>query len=427
MTRAVRTLRHDPDLQPFIVIWEVTRACQLVCQHCRADAIRGRHPTELTTVEGHRLLADLATFGPPHPLVVLTGGDPFERDDLEDLVAYGTSLGLNMSLSPSVTPRLTSSTLRRLRDAGAKAVSLSLDGASAATHDGFRGVDGVFDATFPAARTIRDLGMRLQINTTVTRSTVVDLPEILDHVIGFGAALWSVFFLVPTGRGGSLDALDPAETEDVLHWLHEASRLVAIKTTEAPHYRRVVLERSDGDGRPATPGSLYERLRAASPRLGRDPDGHVRRAARPPLDVNAGKGFVFVDHLGAVYPSGFLPLPVGSVRHDPITDIYRDSPLLRQLRDPDALGGRCGRCEFRGVCGGSRSRAFAITGDPLAEDPACRYEPGTEIAEAWTPSSTLRQGPPSKAGTREHTDTAAPEAASAPRIMPRCSEQTMSG
>ncbi len=427
MTGAIRTLRHDPDLQPFIVIWEVTRACQLVCQHCRADAIRQRHPTELTTAEGHRLLADLATFGPPRPLVVLTGGDPFERDDLEDLVAFGTSLGLNMSLSPSVTPRLTVPTLQRLSQAGAKAVSLSLDGASAATHDGFRGVDGVFDATFPAARAIRDLGMRLQINTTVTRSTVPDLPGMLDHVIELGAALWSVFFLVPTGRGGSLEALDPAETEDVLHWLHEASRLVAIKTTEAPHYRRVVLERADGGPRPATLGPLYERLRAASPRLSGGPDEYPRRAARPPLDVNAGKGFVFVDHLGAVYPSGFLPLPVGSVRHARITDIYRDSPLLRQLRDPDALGGRCGRCEFRTVCGGSRSRAYASTADPLAEDPACSYEPGVETEAAWTPSSTLTQGPPSNDGASERTDTAAPDADSAPRIMPRCSEQTMSG
>jgi radical SAM protein len=427
VTPTVRTLRHDPEQQPFIVIWEVTRACQLVCQHCRADAIRQRHPTELTTAEGHRLLEDLATFGPPRPLVVLTGGDPFERDDLEDLVSYGTSLGLNMSLSPSVTPRLTVQTLQRLSDAGAKAVSLSLDGASPATHDGFRGVDGVFDATFPAARAIRDLGMRLQINTTVTRSTVDDLPEILNHVIDLGATLWSVFFLVPTGRGGSLDALDPAETEDVLHWLHEASRLVAIKTTEAPHYRRVVLERARSDRRPTTLGALYDRLRAASPLLTGDSGEHARRAPRPPLDVNAGKGFVFVDHLGAVYPSGFLPLPVGSVRHAPITDIYRNSPLLRQLRDPDALGGRCGHCEFRTVCGGSRSRAYASSSDPLGEDPACSYEPGADGDVAWTPSSTLRQGLPSNDGSSERTDTSAPSSDSAPRIMPRCSEQTTSG
>jgi AdoMet-dependent heme synthase len=374
--RSIRTLRHDPNEQPFIVIWEVTRACGLVCQHCRADAIRDRHPAELTTTEGRRLLDDLATFGPPHPLVVLTGGDPFEREDLEELVAYGTSIGLHVSLSPSVTPRLTRPTMTRLRDAGAKAVSLSLDGATATTHDGFRGVDGVFDATFDAARMIRDLGLRLQINTTVTRRTVTELPDVLRQVVDLGASLWSVFFLVPTGRGGSLEALDAAETEDVLHWLHDASRLLAIKTTEAPQYRRVVSQR-DADRTPPATGPLYAALCEASLERFGPGELDVRRAARPPLDVNAGKGFVFVDHVGAVYPSGFLPLPVGSVRHTPITDLYRDSPLLRRLRDPDALGGRCGRCEFRAVCGGSRSRAYALTSDPLAEDESCSYEPGT--------------------------------------------------
>lgn len=374
---AIRTLRHDPDEQPFIVIWEVTRACDLVCQHCRADAIRQRNPAELTTAEGHRLLDDLATFGPPRPLVVLTGGDPFEREDLEDLVAHGTERGLSMSLSPSVTPKLTRPTMMRMRDAGAKAVSLSLDGATAATHDGFRGVGGVFDATFEAARMIRDLGLRLQINTTVTQGTVAELPQVLRQVIDLGASLWSVFFLVPTGRGESLDALDAHETEDVLHWLHEASRLVAIKTTEAPQFRRLVLQRRAATGPPTDTGPLLAQLRTDAADLF-GPDGALERhAARPPLDVNAGKGFVFVDHVGAVYPSGFLPLPAGSVRNSPITRIYREAPLLRLLRDPDALGGKCGRCEFRSVCGGSRSRAYATTSDPLATDPSCSYEPGS--------------------------------------------------
>jgi AdoMet-dependent heme synthase len=387
----IRTLRHDPDEQPFIVIWEVTRACGLVCQHCRADAIRDRHPAELTTAEGRHLLDELATFGPPRPLVVLTGGDPFERDDLEELVAYGTAQGLHLSLSPSVTPRLTAPTLARLRDAGTKAVSLSLDGATAATHDGFRGVDGVFDATLDAARMIRTLGLRLQLNTTVTQHTVTELPEVLRQAIDLDASLWSVFFLVPTGRGGSLDALDARETEDVLHWLHDASRLVAIKTTEAPQFRRVVLQRRGGDlGGPPARGPLHEQLRDASADLFIRYAGSERRSPRPPLDVNAGKGFVFVDHLGSVYPSGFLPLPAGSVRHTPITELYRRAPLLRQLRDPDSFGGRCGRCEFRGVCGGSRSRAYATTGDPLAEDATCSYEPGPATRPQLLPTSVAR-------------------------------------
>jgi AdoMet-dependent heme synthase len=387
----IRTLRHDPDEQPFIVIWEVTRACGLVCQHCRADAIRDRHPAELSTAEGRRLLDELASFGPPRPLVVLTGGDPFEREDLEELVAYGTAKGLHVSLSPSVTPRLTGPTLARLRDAGAKAVSLSLDGATAATHDGFRGVDGVYEATLDAARTIRGLGLRLQLNTTVTQRTVAELPAVLRHAIDLDAALWSVFFLVPTGRGGSLDALDAHETEDVLHWLHDASRLVAIKTTEAPQFRRVVLQRRRDDAsEPPATGPLYGELRDASADLLTASAPERRRTPRPPLDVNAGKGFVFVDHLGSVYPSGFLPLPAGSVRHTPITELYRRAPLLRQLRDPDRFGGRCGRCEFRGVCGGSRSRAYATTGDPLGEDPTCSYEPGPATRPPLLPTSGVR-------------------------------------
>jgi len=373
----IRTLRHDPDVQPFIVIWEVTRACQLVCQHCRADAMHQRHPAELTTAQGCALLDDLANFGPPHPLVVLTGGDPFEREDLEELVAHGTAQGLHVSLSPSVTARLTRPTLERLRDAGAKAVSLSLDGATAATHDGFRGVDGVFDDTLDAAHMVRDLGLRLQINTTVTQGNLAELPAILRQVIALSAGLWSVFFLIPTGRGTMLEGLDADDTEDVLHWLHDVSRLVAIKTTEAPHYRRVVIQRRGEAVAPGLVGPVYWQLREEVADLLDSGSEPARRAARPPLDVNAGKGFVFIDHLGAVYPSGFLPVPVGTVRDRSITELYREAPLMRSLRDPDGFAGRCGRCEFRQVCGGSRSRAFAMSGDPFSEDLACNYQPAS--------------------------------------------------
>ncbi len=196
----IRTLHTDVEERPFIVIWEVTRACELVCAHCRADAQHHRDPLELTTDDGFRLLDDLAAYGPPRPMVVLTGGDPFERPDLEELVEYGTSIGLHVSLSPSVTPLLTPDRLARVRAAGASAVSLSLDGAESATHDGFRGVAGVFDRTLEAASEVRDAGLRLQINTTVTADNVGELPRILDIVTGMDAGLWSVFFLVPTGR-----------------------------------------------------------------------------------------------------------------------------------------------------------------------------------------------------------------------------------
>lgn len=380
-TRPVRFMHQDASQRPFIVIWEVTRACQLACTHCRADAIPIRNPAELTTGEGRRLLDDLASFGPPRPLVVLTGGDPLERPDLAELVAYGTRIGLSIALSPSVTPRLTRSALVELRDAGAKAVSLSLDGATAETHDTVRNVDGVFAATVAAARTVRDIGLRLQINTTVTRSNVLELPRILQLVLGLEAALWSVFFLVPTGRGKNLEPLTAAEEEEVLHWLHDSSTLIAIKTTEAPHYRRIAIQRA-GVSAPDDVfrvGPLRTALRRDTAALlaGRP---QSKRQPRPPIDVNSGRGFAFVDHVGVVYPSGFMPTAVGSVRDQPFPEIYRDSELLKALRDPDALGGRCGRCTFRAVCGGSRSHAYATSGDPLAEDPSCLYEPDAALA-----------------------------------------------
>ena len=382
--RPVRFMRHAAAERPFIVIWEVTRACQLVCTHCRADAIRARNPFELTTDEGKRLLDDLASFGSPRPLVVLTGGDPFERPDLPELVAHGTGIGLSMALSPSVTDRLTRPVLQELFDAGAKAVSLSLDGARAESHDAFRGVDGVFDATLDAARTVRDIGLRLQINTTVTRGNVGELPAMLRHVLDLGASMWSVFFLVPTGRGKDLQPLTAAEEEEVLHWLHDVSDLVAIKTTEAPHYRRIAIQRAGvkAAGTKALDdvfpvGPLRSHLRGDTAELltGHEPR---RRHPRPPIDVNSGRGFAFVDHVGMVYPSGFMPTPVGSVRDRPFLEIYRGSEMLRALRDPDGFGGRCGQCEFRTVCGGSRSHAYATTGDPLAEDPSCLYQPAAD-------------------------------------------------
>ena len=376
--RPVRLMHHDASERPFIVIWEVTRACQLVCTHCRADAIRTRNPYELTTDEGCRLLDDLASFGTPRPLVVLTGGDPFERPDLHELVARGTKIGLSMALSPSVTDRLTREVLVDLHDVGAKAISLSLDGATAQTHDSFRGVDGVFDDTMDAALMVHDVGYRLQINTTVTRGNVHELPQILKTVLELGTTLWSVFFLVPTGRGKLLEPLTAAEEEEVLHWLHDVSALVAIKATEAPHFRRIVIQRAGvgadalDDAFPVGPLRAQLRQKTAALLTGEEPR---RRHPRAPIDVNSGRGFAFVDHVGMVYPSGFLPVSVGSVRDQSFPEIYRSSPLLQALRDPDDFGGRCGQCEFRTVCGGSRSHAFATSGDPMAEDPSCLYQP----------------------------------------------------
>ena len=377
--RAVRQLHHEPGDRPMIVIWETTRACQLVCKHCRADAQKVAHPDQLSTQQGRELLGEIAGFGSPYPIVVLTGGDPFEREDLPELVRYGASLGLHMALSPSVTPKMTPESLATFREAGVHALSLSLDAASADVHDGFRGVDGVFDDTIRAAGWARELGYRLQINSTVTRGTVDELPALLRTVRALDASLWSVFFLVPTGRGSALQPLAADEVEDVLHWLHDVSDLLAVKTTEAPHYRRVAIQRARrraaGDPEPER-GPLYHRLRDAVADLLDDPD-RPRRTPRPPIDVNSGRGFAFVSHTGLVYPSGFFPQHCGDVTKSSFVEIYRTNPLLVSLRHPGGYHGKCGVCEFGEVCGGSRSHAYAVTGDILGSDPTCVYLPPT--------------------------------------------------
>lgn len=391
----VRVPKLDVRLRPFLVLFELTRACDLACRHCRAEAQPQGHPDELTTAEAAAVLDDLAGLGPPRPTVVLTGGDPFKRDDLADLVHHGARLGLSVAVSPSGTPLATGTRLRRLRGAGARAVSLSIDGATPAAHDAFRRVPGSFELTVGACRAAVDAGLRLQVNTTVTAGTVSDLPDILHLVAGLGAGLWSVFFLVSTGRGRDLAPLSATETEEVLHFLFDASGVVPLKTTEAPHYRRVVAERMSGGSGPGPGGAQYAsltvRLRDLGDLSGPESQAHPSRSGplpssagsatgtahprRSPLAVGDGRGVVFVSHVGDVSPSGFLPLVVGNVRRAPLSAIYREAPLLRALRDPYRLGGRCGRCPYRAVCGGSRARAHAVYGDPLAEDPACSYEP----------------------------------------------------
>jgi radical SAM protein len=391
----IRSPRYDPGGRPFIVIWEVTQACPLACRHCRAEARPARHPGELATSEGYDLLAQVAGFGPPPPLLVLTGGDPFQRPDLFGLVRRGAELGLPVAVSLSGAPALTAASLARLRDAGARAISLSLDGSTAGIHDAFRATDGVYRQTMAAWRAARDLGLRVQINTTVTGHNLTDLPEIVHLVHELGALTWSAFLLVPTGRGRELAPLDPCQVEDVLNFVYDAGEFVPAKTTEAPHFRRVVIQRDilrrhDADHVAALGlGPLYTALRQRLAGSGLT----ARRARRPPMNVNAGRGFLFVSHRGMVYPSGFLPMAAGDVRRRPLRDVYRASPLLALLRDAGRLAGRCGACEFREVCGGSRSRAFAMTRDPFAEDPWCGYQPGSFPYEAEVAASMGAGGP----------------------------------
>lgn len=343
------------DAAPFMAFWESTQACDLVCAHCRADARPDRDPGELTTTEGERLLEELRVMR--CPLVVLTGGDPAKRPDLVHLVRYGSSIGLRMALTPSATPLVTRSLLARLRDAGLARLAVSLDGATAATHDGFRGVPGSFARTFEILRDARALGITTQVNTTVTDLDVGDLETIAALLADLAITLWGVFFLVPTGRGERLRVLDPAVAEQVLERLAAIAARAPfdVKTTAAPHFRRVLLQ---------------HRVRR------RQIVGVADGIGRAPRGVNDGQGILFVSHVGDVFPSGFLPLACGNVRETSLADVYRAHPVFRMLRDPDLLGGKCGACEFRRVCGGSRARAHAITGDPFAEDPACAYVPG---------------------------------------------------
>ena len=351
-----------------------------------------RDPLELSTFEAAALALQIADFGRPPPLFVITGGDPFARDDLFEIVRNASAVGLPVAASPSGTTALTSANLRALRDAGATAVSLSLDGSNAAIHDGFRRVDGVSVTTLRAWDDARQAGLRVQINTTVSRRNLADLPNIARVVADHGAMTWSAFLLVPTGRGRELDHLDPAEVEDVLNFVYDAGDYVPAKTTEGHHFRRVVMQRTILARRGVDHvqalrlGSLYEQLRAG---LRSTMDGVAPRARRAPMDVNAGRGFAFVSHRGEVHPSGFLPMTAGNVRDASLADTYRDSDLFVGLRDPSRLQGRCGSCEFVAVCGGSRSRAYAVTGDPYASEPWCAYEPGSfsyqqDIAELLT-------------------------------------------
>jgi len=346
------------DQRPLRIYWEVTRACDLACRHCRATAVPDADPDELTSREALALIGELADFGDPPPHLVLTGGDPLKRADLFELIAAARGAGFHVSVAPSATPLLTRDAIVALRDAGIDAISLSLDGSTAERHDAIRGVERTFDRTLAAAATAREAGLPFQVNTVVCGDTANDLPLIYDRVRALSAARWSLFFLVTVGRGRVLQPISAERAEEVLLW---AAALAAahrsgdpiVTTTEAPQVRRVSLQRRPEPGTPHQHGQ------------------HATHAA----GIRDGNGVMFISHTGNVCPSGFLELPLGNVRHARVVDIYRHAPLFQELRRPDTFDGRCGACEYQWVCGGSRARAYAATGNPLAEDPLCTYWP----------------------------------------------------
>jgi MoaA/NifB/PqqE/SkfB family radical SAM enzyme len=333
------------DPAPLRVYWEVTRACDLACRHCRAAARPAADPDELTTPEAYRLLDRIRGFAAaesPPPHLVLTGGDPLKRADLFDVISAARARGLKVSVSPSATPLLTPAAIARFRAWGVEAISLSLDGATAATHDAIRGFPGTFERTLEAARMAALVGLPVQVNTLVAAETVAELAAVYERVQAMAAARWSLFFLISVGRGSALRSIDAAGADAVMQWIASLPRSgrPVVTTTEAPHFRR------------------------------------IRRHAG---GVRDGNGILFISHTGDITPAGFMPAVTGNVRRDDVVEVYREAPLFKALRAPDGFGGRCGRCELRWECGGSRARALAASGDPLGEDPLCSYEPQAAV------------------------------------------------
>lgn len=367
----------DFDRRPMLVFWETTRACRLACRHCRAEAIPQALPGELDHAEGLRLIDSLLDFGERPPVLILTGGDVLMRADLEDLVAHARARGVPVALSPSVTPLLTRAAMRRLGDLGVRSVSISLDGADARTHERIRGVDGHFAQTIDALAMLREEGFTVQVNTTVMRENLEQLAEIALRLLALGIGTWEVFFLIQVGRGTELRETTPAENEAVAHFLFDASRHgLLVRTVEGPFFRRVAALRREMPAGldPASALALdpcYSRLAARLREVLGEPGAVARVQTTGTRD---GKGIIFVRYDGEVYPSGFLPLGLGNVRQRSLVEIYRDTPVLRAIRAA-SFGGRCGVCTFADLCGGSRARAWAAHGDPLAEDPACAYRP----------------------------------------------------
>ncbi len=376
--------------RPFIAIWETTQACDLACVHCRACAQPLRSPLELSRREAERLIDEIAALRVP--VFVLTGGDPLKRPDIYDLVEYATRRGVRISLTPSATPLLTRQAIAELQSRGLARLAVSLDGSTAAIHDAFRRVPGSYDWTLRAVRWARDLGLPVQINTTITRRNLEDFDAMAGLLASLDIVLWSVFFLVPTGRGQTGDLITAGEFEEVFARLHAVSRRASfdIKTTEAQHYRRFLAQsrarerRQVSSAAPLGARPFPETLDVSPGRPPRDRTPGVLPAnsdgiGRAPRGVNDAKGFVFISHQGDVFPSGFLPLSAGNVRRQSLAEIYRNAPLFVALRDPSRLKGKCGVCEFRQICGGSRARAYALTGDPFAEEPCCVYEPRAAV------------------------------------------------
>ncbi|PAE25142.1 MULTISPECIES: TIGR04053 family radical SAM/SPASM domain-containing protein [Bacillaceae] len=361
---------RDFNKDPFIVIWELTRACQLKCLHCRAEAQYRRDPRELSFEEGKALIDQIREMN--NPMLVFTGGDPLMRQDVFDIAEYAVKKGVRVSMTPSATPNVTKEAIEKAKQVGLARWAFSLDGPNAEIHDHFRGTSGSFDLTIERIKYLHELEIPVQINTVISRYNIDYLEEMAKVVNELKCVLWSVFFLVPTGRGQEKDMISPVEHEKVFTWLYNLSKKVTfdIKTTAAQHYRRVVIQQKMNEAK-----GQNEDIQYLDALTQQGLTGSIDGLGRAPKGVNDGNGFVFISHIGDVYPSGLLPVKAGNVREQPLAEIYRESPIFKDLRNPDKYKGKCGQCEFRYVCGGSRSRAFAMTGDYMESEPFCVYIP----------------------------------------------------
>jgi len=349
---------------PLNIYWEMTQACALACRHCRATAMPDANPRELTFEESVAFLRQIPQFGAPMPQLILTGGDPLARPDLFLLIEEAGRLGIGVSITPAATPALTHEVLARLKAHGVDGLGLSLDGSTASRHDSIRGVTGTFHRTLEAMKWAGDLKIPLQVNTLVSDETAGDVPSIYELLKQFDVMRWSLFFLISVGRGKMLQPLSPEEGERLMGWVYETSRVspFVVATTEAPSYRRFALEQLRADG------MTGEQIKSTG----------VTRS----FGIRDGHGIMFVSNTGDICPAGFLPVVAGNVRKNHLVDVYRSSDLFRSLHDPMRFEGRCGYCEYHALCGGSRARAYAATGNPLESDPFCGYEPPcTDVLE----------------------------------------------
>jgi radical SAM protein len=365
--------KDDFEISPLMFYYEVTQSCDLVCKHCRASAQSQASDDELSTENALRLIDQVASF-PRKPHLVFTGGDPLKRADLFLLIDHAVKSDLLVALTPSATPLATREAFEKAKSAGVQVFGISLDAPNAAVHDSFRGLDGSFEKTREMLETAKLLQIPVQVNTTITRRNFELIDEMAEFLTRFGGVMmWSVFFLVPVGRGVEEERISAEEYETAFAklWYHANKKPFAIKTTEAPHYRRFVLRQG------GNPLDVPRPFRFARGDM-KNSETFSKSRNRAPLGVTDGRGIMFVSNNGRVFPAGFLPLECGQFPENSVVEIYQKHPIFKSLQNPDYYKGNCGCCEYRFVCGGSRARAFALTGDPLETDPDCCYKIGQD-------------------------------------------------